>query len=198
MKEIYGAVILAGGESERMDFPKAFLGFSGRTFLDKISETYFNFGIKNICLVINKNFSEGKWQEEIGLVKPFIQTIIKTDPGFGRFHSLKLGINKLLSCDFVFIQNIDSPFVNKEIIQTLQKNRCSFGYTQPFHQGRKGHPVLISKKIIQLISAMQGSEHNLRDILKEFPKTDVEINDKRILANINTKEDYQEYDFSKS
>jgi len=109
-----------------------------------------------------------------------------------------LGIKNVVNNDFVFVQNADNPFVNKQIIHRLQTNRCSFGYTQLFHQGQKGHPILISKKIIQRINAIQGNEHNLRDILKEFPKTDVEVNDKRILVNINTKKDYEEYIFARS
>ncbi|MBI4930774.1 MAG: NTP transferase domain-containing protein [Bacteroidetes bacterium] len=198
MEETYGVVILAGGKSERMNFPKVFLDFNGETFLQKITETYFNADIKNICVVINKEYSEGEWKKQIESVKPFVSEIVKTDSNFGRFHSLKLGINKMLSCDFVFIQNADNPFVDKEIIERLMKNRYSLGYTQLFYQARKGHPVLISKKIIRLISATQGSEHNLRDILAEFPKIDVEVNDKRVLANINMKEDYEKYIFAQA
>ncbi|MEK6616624.1 MAG: NTP transferase domain-containing protein [Bacteroidota bacterium] len=196
--QTYGVVILAGGKSERMNFPKIFLDFNGKTFLQKITSTYFNAGMKNICAVINKEYSEGKWKEQIELINPFVSEIIKTDSNLGRFHSLQLGINKLLSCDFVFIQNADNPFVDNESIQKLQKHRYPLGYTQLFYQGRKGHPLLISKTIIQYINALQGSEYNLRDILTKFPKIDVEVNDKRILANINTKEDYEEYIFAQA
>ncbi|TAL56865.1 MAG: hypothetical protein EPN85_14855 [Bacteroidetes bacterium] len=195
MEETYGVVILAGGKSERMNFPKVFSNFSGKTFLETIAETYFNADIKNSCVVINEKFSEGCWEEKIRLVRPFVSSIIKTDSNLGRFNSLKLGINKLLSSDFVFIQNVDNPFVDKGIIQSLQKNRYSIGYTQLFYQGRKGHPVLISNRIACHLNSIQGSENNLRDILSEFPKIDVEVDDKRVLANINTKEDYEEYIF---
>ena len=61
MKERYGVVILAGGKSERMDFPKIYLDIKGKTFLSKIAQEYSDAEIDNICLVINKDYCEGIW-----------------------------------------------------------------------------------------------------------------------------------------
>ena len=193
MEEKIGTLILAGGKSERIDFPKIYLDINGKTFLSKIAQEYLDSGINNVCLVINKKFCEGIWKENFEKIKHFFVAIEKTEPELGRFHSIKIGIKRLLVFDYNFIQNVDNPYINKKIINNLIQNKCSFGYTQPFYEGRKGHPILVSKKIIHRIDSLQGNEYDLRNILAEFPKTDVKINDNRILANINTKEDYANY-----
>jgi len=193
MKTNFGVIILAGGKSERMKFPKPFLMIDEKIFLKKIAEEYIQAGIKNSCLVINKEYCEGKWKKDFESIKPYVTVIEKTNPDSGRFHSIKLGIKNFPYADFVFIQNADNPFVDIDIINSLKKHRFSLGYTQLFHKGQKGHPVLISKKVIQKINVLKGDDYNLRNILEEFPSTEVEVNDKRILANLNTIEEYKKF-----
>jgi CTP:molybdopterin cytidylyltransferase MocA len=193
MNETYGVIILAGGKSERMHFPKVFLEINGKTFLQKIAGTYYDAGLRNICVVINKEYCEGEWKKKFDSVKPLVSIVEKTDSELGRFHSLKLGAKNLFNHDFVFIQNADNPFVDKEIIERLMIYRNSYGYTQVTYNGFMGHPILISKKIITQINSMDDEDYNLRDVLKEFSGSEVEVNNKGVLANINTKEDYEKY-----
>jgi CTP:molybdopterin cytidylyltransferase MocA len=87
-----GVLILAGGKSERMIFPKAYLLFNGKTFLKKIIEEYYEAGIKNIYVVLNDDFCNGEWEKYIDEVKSIVTIIKNPNPELGRFHSLKLGI----------------------------------------------------------------------------------------------------------
>jgi molybdenum cofactor cytidylyltransferase len=189
----YGALILAGGKSERMDFPKPYLIFQDKTFLQKIIETYKKAGVKNICLVINQNFCSGKWENDFEKIAPLITKIDKTDPDKGRFHSIKLGIKHFLNTDYVFIQNADNPFITNKIIKSLKRHRLAKGYTQLFCDGRKGHPILISKRIVNAINTEPDDEGNLRTILSGYPVTDLETENHKVLANINTTEDYEKF-----
>ncbi|HLG33639.1 MAG TPA: NTP transferase domain-containing protein [Bacteroidia bacterium] len=193
MNETYGVIILAGGKSSRMNFPKIYLEIKGKTFLRKIAATYCDAGLKNICMVINKDYCEGEWKEKFNSVKPLVSMVEKTESESGKFHSLKLGAKNLLNHDFVFIQNADNPFVNREIIEHLMTYRNSYGYSQVTYNGFMGHPILISKKIVAQINSMADKDYNLRDVLKEFPRSEVEVNNEGVLANINTKEDYEKY-----
>lgn len=193
MEDLNGVLILAGGKSERMNFPKAFLLFNGKTFLKKIAEEYYQAGIKNIYVVLNEDFCIGNWEKYIDQVKP-IATIIKNpDPELGRFHSLKLGIKKMLNLEFCFIQNIDNPFVNKDVIKSLMESKKPHGYTSPEFKGRSGHPILISKKIMQHLDKLPDGDFNLKNILSDFPKHRVQINNDGILMNINTPDEYEKY-----
>jgi CTP:molybdopterin cytidylyltransferase MocA len=95
--------------------------------------------------------------------------------------------------DFVFLQNADNPFIEKNIIDGLMRYRNPYGYAQAMFNGESGHPVLLSQKVVQHIHRMDDSDFNLRDVLKEFPRSEVEVYNKGVLANINTMEDYEKY-----
>lgn len=201
MDALNGVIILVGGKSQRMNFPKAYLIYNGKTFLEKIVDEYYQSGIKNIFVVLNEDFCNGEWTEYIDQVKSKITLIKNPNPDFGRFHSLKLGIKKMLNDsahltggkEFCFIQNIDNPFVNKELIKNLMEFKNPAGYTSPVFMGRNGHPVLISKKIIQHINTLPDGDFNLRSVLTCFPKHEVPVDNNDILVNINTADDYERY-----
>jgi len=201
MDGLNGVLILAGGKSERMNFPKAYLLYDGKTFLQKIIDEYVQAGIKNIFVVLNEDFSNGEWKKYLDPIKSNVSIIKNPNPELGRFYSLKLGIKKMLNnpstltpdLEFCFIQNIDNPFVNKALIKTLMKSKNPAGYTSPVFIGRNGHPILISKKIIQHINNLPDENQNLRNILLGFSKHEVPVDNDDILVNINTGDDYERF-----
>lgn len=188
-----GVLILAGGKSERMNFPKAYLLFNGITFLKKIVKEYYNAGIRNIFVVLNKDLCDEKWLRYIDEVRSLVTLIENPDPDRGRFYSLKLGIKKMLHLEFCFIQNIDNPFVNASIIKSMLKSGNAMGYTSSSFNQVNGHPVLISDKIMHRINQVSGRNNNLRSVLAEFSRRQVEVKCNDILININTVEDYEKY-----
>lgn len=193
MEGEFGVLIIAGGKSERMNFPKAYLLCNGKTFLKKIVDEYFDAGVKNICVVLNSDFCIGKWGKYVDQIKSKATIIKNPDAGLGRFHSLKLGIKKMMNQQFCFIQNIDNPFVSKDVIVSLVGSSNSDGYSSPKFQGRNGHPVLISKKIIHYLNELTEEDLNLRDILSGFPRSEAPVNNDAIFININTMEEYKKY-----
>ena len=61
-----GLLILAGGMSERMKYPKPWLPFNEvQSFLDKIVDEYNEFGVDQTVLVMNEKFCESPWQERL-------------------------------------------------------------------------------------------------------------------------------------
>ncbi len=191
IKGEFGVLILAGGKSERMNYPKAFLLVEGKTFLKKIVDEYYNAGVKNICVVLNSDFCNAEWEKYVEPVKLRATIIKNSESELGRFHSLKLGIKKMLNLDFCFIQNIDNPLVSKDVIKSLIGSSNSDGYSSPKFLKKNGHPVLISKKIIYYLDNLPDGNFNLRTILSEFIKQEVEVKSNTILLNINTIDDYK-------
>jgi molybdenum cofactor cytidylyltransferase len=198
MNETYGVIILAGGKSMRMNFPKIYLDAGGETFLQKITTEYFHSGIRNSCLVINEEYCGGVWKKNLDAVEPMLSEVEKTSGRLSRFHSVKLGVRNMTTYDFVFLQNADNPFVDRKIIEGLIRFRNPYGYSQVMCNGESGHPVLLSQKIVQHLNRMEDRDYNLREVLKEFPRSEVEVNDAGVLANINTIEDYEKYFFHHS
>lgn len=184
------AVILAGGKSRRMGCPKPYLDFEGKTFVEKIISVYKTAGVENISVVLNRNYILPIWKKLLTHLKKEVNIIVNENNIEGRFHSVKLGLGSLDKMNYCFIQNVDNPFVRTDLLHELYRNRNPNGYTVPIYEGKGGHPVLLSKSIAENILRIETVDISLREILSDFNRYDVSVNDPSILLNINTPDDY--------
>jgi molybdenum cofactor cytidylyltransferase len=192
-KEKISVIILAAGYSNRMNQEKFTLMFDDRrTFLEKIIQEYIDFNCSEIIVVLN---SKGlKIKNSINFVFPEnVRFILNAYPEKERFYSLKTGLQALTTSDFIFIQNIDNPFVNQMLLSELIKNKNQGDYIVPEFEGKGGHPIMISEKIVNELISEKDDMNNLRDFLKRFRYGIVNVNDFNILDNINTSEDYNRF-----
>ena len=183
-------LILAGGHSSRMNFPKAYLTFEGRTFVEKIADAYISAGFSRITLVINSLFTSGEWSELFCALPSLIQIVCNSFPEKGRLFSIQTGLKNESPADFYFIHNVDSPFISGDLIKTLWANKAEKGYVVPTFEGKGGHPVLISSGIIREIQSLSGLDSTLKEMLRPFLRVAVSTKDKNVLLNINSMEDY--------
>lgn len=187
------AIILAAGFSERFGFPKAFLKFNDhQTFLDRLVEQYHLAGIEQILFVINEQSLAFARDETINLPDG-IKIIINEHPEYERFYSIMLGVQALSNSSCCFIQNVDSPFINADMLNQMLTNRDDSDYVVPVFQGRGGHPVLLYKKVMSHIKSLTNHDKILRDLLRDFRRGEVEIGDDGFLRNINAPEDYDRF-----
>jgi len=186
------AIILAAGLSERFGYPKVFLKFNEQnTFLDRIVEQYKKAGIEQVIIVINKNSLASSVDHNIPLPAG-IKVEINKHPEHERFYSIMLGIRKIADVEFCFIQNVDNPFVDQNLLLRMLQIKDSADYIVPVYQGRGGHPILINRRIIDHLRSIHDHNQNLRDLLKHFHRGVLKCEDEKILYNINLPEDYHE------
>ena len=193
VKNNISVIILAGGGSERLKYPKPFLLFSPRvTFIEKLISVYFGFGCRKIITVINSKYFD---EEYFFKLKKFSNAafVINGHPEFGKFYTLKLGISKLSNEKYCFIQNIDNPFTNLSLLNRLYTAKSPDGYIAPVFKGKGGHPVLNGQRIIQGIKKERSNDKNLRVFLNEYQRIETPTNFEKITANINTLNDYRKY-----
>ena len=190
-KKNYSVIILSAGNSLRMGFPKPFLKWDKNTnFLKKIVQEYKIFGCKEIIVILNKDGIKFYEQNKYTFLKD-TYIIINKHLEYGRFYSVKLGLKEMSKPSPCFIQNVDNPFINKNILTQISNNYLKNAYTVPVFQNNGGHPVLISETIVKYISSIKENNLNLRNILNKFSRNNVSVNDEKILCNINTPEDYE-------
>src|ERR1035437_4315353 len=103
------ALILAGGKSERMSSPKPFLKYNGRTFLEKIVNEFIACDIEETVVVLNHELFVRANEKYLAKISEKCILLKNTNPEWGRYHSLKLGIDKVIGADFFFIHNVDNP-----------------------------------------------------------------------------------------
>jgi len=186
-KPIFSAVILAAGNSSRMGVPKMSLKFNAKSnFLENIVSEILTCGADEIVVVVN---AKANFQKDFFATK----FVVNTHPDWGRFHSLKLGLNGVKNIEKVLIINVDNPFINAKVIDNLVMESNDIDFVYPTYEGKGGHPFLINKKVVTSIINESNIHFNLKEFLKSFNGKSIHVLDEKILANINTKEDYEKF-----
>lgn len=193
MKEKFSAVILAAGSSGRMGHDKALLPFDPqRCFARKLADEFFAFGCNRVVMVTNSDVIEKVKAGNYHLGD--IDIILNPNPDLGRFHSLYLAL-QAIDVQYVFMTNADNPFANTATLGQLWQHALQADYVCPAYQGKGGHPILISPRIVSAVKAETNLESNLKDYLNRFSKLYVPVSDELILVNFNTPEDYWKLGF---
>ncbi|MFI5150011.1 MAG: NTP transferase domain-containing protein [Bacteroidia bacterium] len=181
-------LMLAGGQSSRMKFPKAFLQTKGQFFANKIHDVYHGNGFSCIYLILNSVYCRPEWDSYFRDLSPSIQIISNDYPEKGRLFSIQCGLREAGAASFFFIHNIDNPFVSTEVVKQLWENRNSHAVILPSVEGKGGHPVLIPAAFKGDI--LHTEAETLKEVISNLPRIYVDVADPCILQNINTPEDY--------
>jgi CTP:molybdopterin cytidylyltransferase MocA len=137
-------------------------------------------------LVVNEQFDFTPVREEN------MVTVVNRHTELGRSWSIYLALEKVPAGSACFLQNIDNPFIEPGLLDALLEAMTPGGYVIPLCNGRGGHPILLGNKVVDYLRQQRGLT-DLRQALKQFNKVEVPYNDERILWNINTPDDYNEF-----
>jgi len=185
----FSAVILAAGFSERMGTPKLTMAFKGRTFVENITSGFYKSGIHEIVIVVNPDtvhVCQALFPEENSCTR----IVINKHPERGRFSSLKTGLSALKNKYMCFIHNVDNPFAEETVITGMMKSAIPDTFSVPVYGQKKGHPVLISERIISDIITTPQDDINLKQFLKSYHCLHYVSSTDSILVNINNMNDY--------
>ena len=183
-------LILAGGESSRMKFPKPWLKKDYyHTFLSSIIHQYRSLGFINIVVVLNENFAINEWRKNFLVCDKLAKIVLNTSPEKGRLHSIFLGL-KGISSPYTLLHNVDNPYVNNEAINSILKNYKD-DITIPQFEGKGGHPVLFNLKVRKEIIENYHQYGSLKDVFEKFNRNYVNVNSNTIHQNINTPSEYR-------
>ena len=187
-----GVIILAGGNSERMKHPKPFLRFNSQiTFIEKIVLEYHNFRCSELIIVLNEELNKQPWDKVLSNFSSKTSIIFNNHSDFGRFYSIQLGAKALQNVEHCFIQNIDNPFIDQYLLKKIYSSRVDSGFVVPVYKEKGGHPILIANDVIESIKEEENIYINFKEILKKFNRKSISVENKKILVNINTIEDYR-------
>jgi len=187
------AIILLAGKSERMGVPKFSLKFDSKTtFLEKLIDEYYSFGCTEIIVVINPKSAE--LFDQLQLIIPNnVKIVVNHYPEWERFYSLKIAALALNKIQPALVSNIDNPFVTTKILSTIINNSKDADYASPSFNGKGGHPFFISEKVIVDLKSEKEDQVHLKEFLNKYSRKFIEVDDERVLLNINTMEEYKRY-----
>jgi molybdenum cofactor cytidylyltransferase len=185
----FAAVILAAGFSTRMNRLKPLLPLGEATITDFVVSTFKNLGVDPFIVVGNRK------EEIIKGINSRVVTIVD-NPDFeqGMFSSVQAGIKQLHSkYQGFFVLPVDIPLVKAATIKAIMDTFTAHSYSivYPAFQGHRGHPPLIPSSLIPgLLSWKQDGGLKAFLMLNDRIAINVPVNDRFILFDIDTPEDY--------
>lgn len=196
------AIILAAGESKRMGQPKMMLKWGKTTVLEHVISVFANAGVENIVVVT------GAARED---VEAAISRLKNDHPVRSVFNegystgemlsSIQCGLRELRDgvSRAALIALGDQPQVREGSVRRVCEMFKETGnpLVVPSYHMRRGHPWLAEESLWDEILAMRAPQ-TPRDFLNSHADqiNYVEVDDEGILADLDTPEQYQAYEFT--
>ena len=176
-------IVLAGGLSKRAHDNKMHFLLENKPLLMHTIESIKPF-VNKVILVT------GHYDQDIrSFVKEDekISIVYNSNYEKGMFSSVLTGVKEV--DDDLFILPGDIPFISKETYEALLNGtkplRC------PTYKGKEGHPLFIKKEIRKEL-LKEPIDSNLKAFRDRYDLERIPVNDKYILKDIDTIEEYQE------
>jgi molybdenum cofactor cytidylyltransferase len=183
------AIVLAAGKSERMGRPKALLPFRGSTFLENILETTKRSAIRETVVVV------GHHADTILAAIQIAHPVVNADYEKGMTTSIQAGIRELASdVDGAMLFLVDHPVVEPATIDALIGHFRPGCIVLPTFRGRRGHPVLFSRTVMEEIAALPPTVGANTIVWKDPSRiVEVPLEDAGITIDIDTPEQFETF-----
>ena len=183
-------LILAAGRSSRMGQDKALLEYRGRSFLDHLIYLALP-RVDNVIVVLGHNASKLK------LTLPpveRVQAVINADYGLGMLSSLQTGLSRAgQEADWILWMLVDHPAMRGEtldqLVQAAKTERTPI--VIPRYDGKRGHPVMLSRKVIAELLQLSPDSSPQDVIRKHYPETCfLDVHDEGVVRDVDLSKDY--------
>ncbi|MSN24686.1 MAG: NTP transferase domain-containing protein [Geobacter sp.] len=181
------AILLAAGKSRRMGSCKQLLPLGDTTLVGRCLDTLIAAGLSEIIVVVSP---EGIEVAEAARRYP-VEIVVNSRAGGDMASSVRRGRDAVSSAaSAVLVALCDCPLLLPATVSHLmaEHGRCPAKIIIPCHDGRRGHPLLIPRSILDELS----DSETLRDLVRCDPGRVccVEVNDPGVLIDMDTPEDY--------
>lgn len=179
------AVVLAAGFSRRLGRDKALVEVNGRPVVRWLYDRLEQAGCQPVVIVVNEQSAPA-----IARAVPSALLSVNPDPDAGRTGSFQCGLRTLAEAlgtapERVVMAPVDRPGWNVEVLDVVLQ---SHGDAAPAHNGRNGHPVLLTKTSIETVMA-SDADRPLRELVVF---TSVSVHAPWLRLNLDTRGDVDE------
>ncbi len=207
------AILLAGGQSQRVGGPKGVVMVQGRPWLHWQLDALRGAGVSTVILVVGHYY-----EEYVRAASDFSEVIIVRNPRpeLGPFSSLQCGLEVLPNEDWngagVFVLPVDVPVPSASVWREMNAVAetgvdavlpqwepplgCFSSGAPP--RSRRGHPVWLSTNLLKKVRlcAPESPQARLDVVLREVPlhkKRVVSVRDVRPFINMNYPSDFRSW-----
>lgn len=188
MKTTVTALLLAAGKSSRMGRCKPLLPLGDETVIERCLNTLHNGGVNRTIVVVSIH------GEEVARAasKHPVQIVVNPDESGDMASSIRAGYDAATEeTSGIIVALCDYPLVLAGTVQSLidQHAKHPECIITPTCNGRRGHPLLLPRTILEELTA----GNTLRDVLKKDAARirEIPLDDTGILIDMDTPEDYR-------
>lgn len=187
-------IVLAAGKSTRMRGPNKLLTrIDGKPMIRKIVETALNSKVDEVIVVLGWEASKVR---EVLADLP-CRLILNKNFEEGQSTSLKAGLSEASEAARAIlvlpgdIAKIDTQAINLVVDAYNQENAA---IVVAAHEGKPGHPILLSRKLFREIAEIEEQTFGLKSIIKNHENEIrlVETGSTNILMDVDTPEDLRD------
>lgn len=181
-------LVLAAGMSTRMGSQKALLDWGGEPLIAYQVKQLREAGCDEVIVVL------GHQADRVHRNIRRLPCRVMLNPRYhsGRSGSLRIGAKAVnRDADMIVVVNVDQPCSADRLRALIAAHRPDAAATRPIHDGRHGHPVVVSGRLRPEMLAVTDEQEGLREILGTHAGEVYDIPaDDRCLLDVNTPEDY--------
>ena len=181
------AIVPAAGRSERFGSPKLTVSLRGEPLLELTLRSLLDGHVSRVILVSART---GAFDHVPLSRDPRVTVVVNPDPDRGMFSSVQTGL-AAAEGDPILMLPGDMPFVQPATVKAvLEAYRRAPGLITPQRHARHGHPIAVPGSARAAILAASATS-SLSDVIKALglPHTEVEVDDKGILNDVDTPAD---------
>ena len=188
-KPAIAGIIIAAGESRRLNSPKQLLDWQGDYLINHIVQVVQESKIQDTLIILGSRAEE-------------IQTILHAGSGRiihntmwaeGMSTSIKKGIESLSDeIEGVFILLVDQPFVDARLMNEMiaRFSQTKADILAPRVGKRQCNPVLFRRTLFNELLKIRGDK-GAKALLKKYPVAWMEWHDPNLGLDIDSEDDYQ-------
>ncbi len=184
-------LVLAAGRSERMGTLKQLLPFGGVTLIEQVVRTLTRSRVGKDVVVVLGHRAEEIVKRISGLPVRFAYN---PDPEGDMLSSIRCGLAYIPPDQAILIALGDQPLVTAEIADQLigEYERQPEGMVLPVHDGKKGHPMIVSPAYREeiLFQSLQDGLKELRDRHAESVRL-VPVDTDAVLVDLDYRDEYE-------
>jgi molybdenum cofactor cytidylyltransferase len=175
-------LILAAGRASRMGGDKRLMRVGGRTMLECALDAALAGGLSPVVVVTGP---EAQPSLPEGVIR-----VVNADPSLGMGSSLAAGVTALPEeAEGVMVLLADMPKVTAAHVRALTGAFMPGGICVPVFEGRRGNPVLLSRRFFQALQGLVGDK-GARGLIAGHAElvAEIAVADDGILIDVDTPE----------
>ncbi|QDT80456.1 putative molybdenum cofactor guanylyltransferase [Gimesia maris] len=189
-----GGIILCGGESLRMNYPKVLLPLGQELMLQRV--------IRIVSEVVSPVIIVASRDQELPEIPDSIRVVYDVNPGAGPLPAIAMGLRELeRDCQAAFVSACDTPLIHKNMIQALLSKLAEYDLAM-VREGQWYHPLaaVYRTSLVETIEEMLAARiQRPIDLAERVNSAFLDVEELRSidpqlhgLRNINTREQYFE------